>query len=124
MRWRPRRAALGLRGRIVGVVLVTAVATLVVAAVALLGPLQHSLRDAELTTLKEQVTRSQTARFRNADPAKAIYPDDRIPGRRCRKARKPDAAIVKAVKAKRLQLYDDERDLGIADRGVRRRDAR
>ena len=60
MRWRPRRAGFGLRGRILGVVLVTAVATLVVAAVALLGPLQHSLRDAELTTLKEQVTKSQT----------------------------------------------------------------
>ena len=111
MRWRPRRAGLGLRGRILGVVLVTAVATLVVAAVALLGPLQHSLRDAELTTLKEQVTKSQTERFRNADPAKAIYPTTGSQVGGVGKARKPDAAIVKAVKAKRLQLYDDERDL-------------
>jgi signal transduction histidine kinase len=41
----------GLRGRIVGVVLVTAVATLVVASVTLLGPLEKSLRDAERTSL-------------------------------------------------------------------------
>ena len=111
MRWRPRRAGFGLRGRIVGVVLVTAVATLAVAAVALLGPLQHSLRDAELTTLKEQVTGTQTARFRNADPARAVYPaiGSQVGG--VGKARKPDAEIVKAVKAKRLQLYNDERDL-------------
>jgi signal transduction histidine kinase len=111
MRWRPRRAGFGLRGRIVGVVLVTAVATLVVAAVALLGPLQHSLRNAELATLKEQVTGSQTARFRNADPAKTIYPAIGSQAGGVGKARKPDAAIVKAVKAKRLQLYNDERDL-------------
>jgi signal transduction histidine kinase len=111
MRWRPRRAGFGLRGRILGVVLVTAVATLVVAAVALLGPLQHSLRDAELTTLKEQVTGSQTARFRNADPAKGVYPPIGSQAGGVGKARKPDAAIVKAVRAKRLQLYNDERDL-------------
>ena len=43
MRARPRRGALGLRGRIVGAVLVTTVATLAVAAVALLGPLEHKL---------------------------------------------------------------------------------
>ena len=42
MRARPRRGALGLRGRIVGAVLVTTVATLGVAAVALFGPLQKS----------------------------------------------------------------------------------
>ena len=41
--------ALGLRGRIVGAVLVTAVAALAVAAVVLLGPLGHSLRNAENT---------------------------------------------------------------------------
>jgi signal transduction histidine kinase len=48
---RPSRGALGLRGRIVGVVFVTAVATLVVAAVTLLGPLEHSLRTADQNTL-------------------------------------------------------------------------
>jgi len=46
----------GLRGRIVGVVLITAVATLVVAAVALLGPLEKSLRDAQLTALVKGIT--------------------------------------------------------------------
>jgi signal transduction histidine kinase len=51
---RPRRA-LGLRGRIVGVVLFTAVATLAVAAVALLGPLESSLRSATLQTLHQDV---------------------------------------------------------------------
>jgi signal transduction histidine kinase len=48
---RPRRGALGLRGRIVGAVLVTTVATLGVAALALLGPLETQLRKAELSTL-------------------------------------------------------------------------
>jgi signal transduction histidine kinase len=111
MRWRPRRAGFGLRGRIVGVVLVTAVATLVVAAVALLGPLQHSLRRAELTTLNEQVKTSQTARFQRADPARAIPPTTAAQAGGVGKARKPDAAILRAVRAKRLQLYNDERDL-------------
>jgi signal transduction histidine kinase len=48
---RRARSALGLRGRITAVVLLTAVATLAVAAVALLGPLEHSLRTAEQKTL-------------------------------------------------------------------------
>ena len=43
----------GLRGRIIGVVLVTTVATLAVAAIALLGPLEQSLRNAERTTLHQ-----------------------------------------------------------------------
>jgi signal transduction histidine kinase len=49
------RGALGLRGRIAGVVLLTAVATLTVAAVALLGPLEHSLRKGEQTSLKREL---------------------------------------------------------------------
>ena len=52
-RARPRRGALGLRGRIVGAVVVTTIATLGVAALALLGPLEQSLRQAALTTLHE-----------------------------------------------------------------------
>ena len=52
--WARWRGALGLRGRIIGVVLVTSVATLAVAAVALLGPLEQSLRNAEQTTLKQE----------------------------------------------------------------------
>ena len=45
--WLPGHSAFGLRGRIVGALLVTAVATLAVAAVTLLGPLEQSLRNAE-----------------------------------------------------------------------------
>ncbi len=48
----PGHGAFGLRGRIVGVVLITAVATLAVAALALLGPLEQSLRNAEKSTLR------------------------------------------------------------------------
>ena len=51
----PRRGAHGLRWRIVGVVLVTTVATLAVAALALLGPLQKQLRNSELRTLRATV---------------------------------------------------------------------
>jgi signal transduction histidine kinase len=52
---RPWRGPFGLRGRIVGAVLVTTVATLGVAAAALLGPLQRQLRNSELKTLSVQV---------------------------------------------------------------------
>ncbi|HET9718782.1 MAG TPA: HAMP domain-containing sensor histidine kinase [Solirubrobacteraceae bacterium] len=50
----------GLQGRIVGVVLVTAVATLLIAAVALLGPLEASLRKAEQRTLIHEVITKKT----------------------------------------------------------------
>jgi signal transduction histidine kinase len=52
---RPSRGALGLRGRILGAVLFTTVATLAVAALALLGPLVQSLKNAELNTLRGEV---------------------------------------------------------------------
>jgi signal transduction histidine kinase len=55
MRPRPSRVVLGLRGRILGAVLVTTVATLGIAALALLGPLEQSLRNAELSTLRSEV---------------------------------------------------------------------
>ncbi len=58
MRARPRRGALGLRGRIVGAVLVTTVATLAVAAVAVLGPLQDKLRESARATLVRDLGRS------------------------------------------------------------------
>ena len=112
MRRRPRRAALGLRGRILGVVLVTAVTTLAVAAVALLGPLEHSLRDAELKTLQGQVTKASTQTFRRADPAQAIYPGNGAQASGVGKKRSPNGAALRAIKAKRNQLYDEERDLG------------
>jgi len=62
-RARPRRA-FGLQGRIVGAVLLTTVATLAVAALALLGPLEQSLRNAEKRTLESEVgtTRAQIER--------------------------------------------------------------
>lgn len=63
MRARPRRGALGLRGRIVGAVLVTTVATLAVAALALLGPLEQSLRSAALKTLEHDLGKHPTAAF-------------------------------------------------------------
>jgi signal transduction histidine kinase len=63
---RPRRGALGLRGRIIGAVLFTTVATLAVAALALLGPLENSLRHAALTTLVRDVGKA-TSGFARLD---------------------------------------------------------
>ena len=62
------RTAFGLRGRIVGVVLVTTVATLGIAALALLGPLEHSLRNAEQTTLKRDLGPKTIRSFRQLAP--------------------------------------------------------
>ena len=58
MRARPRRGALGLRGRIIGLVLFTTAATLAVAALTLLGPLESKLRNSALTTLGKDVRTS------------------------------------------------------------------
>jgi signal transduction histidine kinase len=66
---RPRRVALGLRGRIVGAVLLTTVATLAVAALTLLGPLENSLRHAALTTLIRDMPRKPTNEFTGLDLA-------------------------------------------------------
>ncbi|HYZ81529.1 MAG TPA: HAMP domain-containing sensor histidine kinase, partial [Solirubrobacteraceae bacterium] len=64
----PGHGAFGLRGRIVGVVLVTAVATLAVAALTLLGPLEHSLRNAEKTNLRTELSRrGALAAFKHAN---------------------------------------------------------
>ncbi len=86
---RPRRGALGLRGRIVGAVLVTTVATLVVAAVTLLGPLENSLRNAAVKTLQKE-GKGAAAPFKTLDltyyaaaPADHVHGDD---GQRERKA--------------------------------------
>ncbi|MHB1834031.1 MAG: sensor histidine kinase [Solirubrobacteraceae bacterium] len=61
----PTGRALGLRARIVGVVMVTAVATLAIAAVTLLGPLEHSLLNAEKVTLEHELNSSTVGRFAN-----------------------------------------------------------
>ena len=58
-----RRPALGLRGRIVGAVLVTAVATLGVAAVAVLGPIEQELRNESLKTLQRELSPGVTGAF-------------------------------------------------------------
>jgi signal transduction histidine kinase len=69
----------GLRGRIVGAVLVTTVATLAIAAVALLGPLEQSLRMAEQTTLRKHLKDPTIAKF-EALPAinQSPQPDKRL----------------------------------------------
>jgi signal transduction histidine kinase len=64
LRGRPRRGALGLRGRIAGAVLVTTVATLAIAALALLPRLEGSLRTAARTTLLREV-QGATANFQS-----------------------------------------------------------
>jgi signal transduction histidine kinase len=61
----PRRGALGLRGRIIGAVLVTTVATLAVAALTLLGPLEQSLRNAEKQTLRHDLQKSTIRQFKD-----------------------------------------------------------
>ncbi|HEV7177094.1 MAG TPA: HAMP domain-containing sensor histidine kinase [Solirubrobacteraceae bacterium] len=55
-----------MRGRIVGAVVVTTVATLAVAAIALLGPLENSLRHAALATLQRDV-KGQIVGFKELD---------------------------------------------------------
>ncbi len=56
------RGALGLRGRIVGVLLITTVATLAVAALALLGPLEQSLRNNARSTLIHELRANRSKR--------------------------------------------------------------
>jgi signal transduction histidine kinase len=79
-RARPRRGALGLRGRIVGAVLVTTVATLAVAAVALLGPLEQSLRKSALTTLRHDLPTHPTQDFKKLDLQALTRPTDGFGG--------------------------------------------
>ncbi len=57
---RLRWSAFGLRGRIVGAVVVTAAISLGVAALVLLPRLENSLKNASLTTLSKQVQHSET----------------------------------------------------------------
>src|SRR5689334_19711553 len=74
--WARFLGALGLRGRIIGAVLAASVATLIVAAVALLGPLEHSLRNAEQATLKQELSGARATGAFTAprfDPGNAIY---------------------------------------------------
>jgi signal transduction histidine kinase len=70
--WR-RRGVLGLRGRIVGALLVTTVATLGIAAVALLGPLEQELRSAAVKTLHNDV-KGATSSFKKLELAYVTDP--------------------------------------------------
>jgi signal transduction histidine kinase len=90
-RARPRRGALGLRGRIIGAVLFTTVATLAVAALALLGPLENSLRHAALTTLERDV-KGQAVGFKALNLS--LLPASRSKGD---KHFSDEAAVVAAV---------------------------
>jgi signal transduction histidine kinase len=71
-RARSRRGAFGLQGRIVGAVLLTTVATLAVAAVALLGPLENSLRNAELKTLETEIGLKKDAVAKTVEPFRTL----------------------------------------------------
>ncbi len=57
------RGAIGLRGRIVAVVLITTVATLAIAAVLVLGPLEKSLRRTDEQALKKAIPHNVVKRF-------------------------------------------------------------
>jgi signal transduction histidine kinase len=76
MRARPGLPALGLRSRIVGAVLGTAVATLIVAAIALLGPLENSLRNAAMKTLRHDLGRAPAKVFREIKLTPPATPTD------------------------------------------------
>ncbi len=104
---RPRLGALGLRGRIVGLVLFTTVATLAVAALALLGPLESSLRNAEKKTLQRELARDATSGFRHLNPAQAVLINPKLPD--------TPSALVPIETSERAAwqaIYDQERSLG------------
>jgi signal transduction histidine kinase len=69
-----RVGALGLRGRIIGVVLVTAAAALAVAAVTLLSRLETSIKQAERRTLRSELSHSNVLRpFEHPSTGRVIY---------------------------------------------------
>jgi signal transduction histidine kinase len=68
----PRFHALGLRGRIVGAVLLTTVATLTVAAFTVLRPLENKLKSAERRAFETQVGTRATEQFAPLDLTKLL----------------------------------------------------
>jgi signal transduction histidine kinase len=105
-REQPWHSALGLRGRIAGAILVTAVVALAVAAVVLLGPLEHQLRNADLSTLKQQVTTVPPSIARSSfDPSWAYLYDQA--GKWLRRSVRHEAEIAHA------RLYEAESRLGL-----------
>jgi signal transduction histidine kinase len=76
-----RLGALGLRGRIIGVVLVTAAAALAVAAITLLSRLETSIKQAEGRTLRTEVSHSNVLRpFEHDWTGQSIYAQNCPPG--------------------------------------------
>lgn len=91
---RPRRGALGLRGRIVGLVLFTTVATLAVAALTLLGPLESKLRSSALGTLRHELGNSPQQSLRSIDLV-TVPPDSIVVRQRLEQlAHRTDASTV------------------------------
>ena len=74
-RARSRRGAFGLQGRIVGAVLVTSLATLAIAALALLGPLEQSLRNADKKTLEGEIEGTKADIKKTTSPFQSIRLD-------------------------------------------------
>ena len=110
------RRALGLRGRIAGVVLLTAVATLAVAAVALLGPLEHSLRKAEQTTLQREM-RGSTKYFHTVALCAPVTQESALRSERDALERHIDGGIVIVLSAATptVPLLPAGADLGVPE---------
>jgi signal transduction histidine kinase len=107
---RPRRGALGLRGRIVATVLVTTVATLAVAAVALLGPLEHSLQSAAQKTLSRDLggAKGSFTNLRLTEAADVHYVNDQQLAEAHReqdKLRAKEAQLAKQIGATIVTLF-------------------
>ena len=99
---RPRRGAFGLRGQIVGAVLVTTVATLAVAAAALLGPLEKELRHSAQTTLTADVNRSGAVRNFNLLDLTYALDTSGDPGYRMGKAERIQLHTAERLASERL----------------------
>ena len=96
--------------------LIASVATLIVAALALLGPLEHSLRNAELNTLKQELTgTSKTAAFMNHrfDPGKVSYTLITPPSPKAVAESTGGAAISPQVSKKNAQEEQQQHNEGV-----------
>lgn len=100
LRARPWHRPLGLRARIVAAVLVTSVATLVVAAVGLLGPLQHELRSSAEQTLGKELNNA-TKGFKSLPLPQAL--NLYVPSR---EARLQAAEVRDDIKRQQQAIYD------------------
>jgi signal transduction histidine kinase len=94
------RGAIGLRGRIVAVVLITTVATLAIAALLLLGPLESSLKKADEATLRKAIPASTIDKFKRLPLGYIIGTPARKNHKRAvaSAARSPAGAVVARVR--------------------------